>query len=192
MLMLQLILLSRALLFFAVSFLSAAGSSDAYPLDNRHGPATSETFSLYAYGEGISGLPVFYADGKAQVGDPKLSTAKITEEVYFTISSASAKTWIAHPMKEAASFSSVVLALSSGGSAAGDVVFKPETSQLVKSDNASVFSAYGNYVLINSAGANFYAEKTDVNGIWDLVWSDTGSGYVAITLRTIAPSTESV
>jgi hypothetical protein len=82
--------------------------------------------------------------------------------------------------------------LPSGGSAAGDVVFKPKTSQKVESDTASVFSVYGNYVLINTAGANFYAEKTDVDGVWDLVWSDSGSGYVAITLRTIAPSTESV
>ncbi|KAL4972379.1 hypothetical protein BDW66DRAFT_144424 [Aspergillus desertorum] len=185
-------MLSRALLLFAISCLSVAGASDAYPLDGRQGPATSDTFSLYAYGEGISGLPVFYADGKAQIGDPKLSSAKVTEEVYFTVSSASPNTWIAHPKKETASFTSVVLALPSGGSRAGDVVFKPETSQLVESDTASVFSFYGNYVLINAAGANFYAEKTDVDGVWDLVWSDSESGYTAITLRTMAPSTEAV
>ncbi|KAL4998476.1 hypothetical protein BDV10DRAFT_201318 [Aspergillus recurvatus] len=190
--MLKLTMLSHALLFFAISCLSVAGASDAYPINDRQGPATSETFSLYAYGEGISGLPVFYADGKAQVGDPKLSTAKVTEEVYFTVSPASPNTWIAHPKKEAASFGSVVLTLPSGGSAAGDVLFKPETSQLVESDTASVFSVYGNYVLINTVGANFYAEKTDVDGVWDLVWSDSGSGYVAIALRTIAPSTEAV
>ncbi|KAL5046603.1 hypothetical protein BDW71DRAFT_181500 [Aspergillus fruticulosus] len=188
--MLKPTMLSRALLFFALSCLSVGGASDAYPLDGRQGPATSDTFSLYAYGEGISGLPMFYADGKAQVGDPKLSTAKVTEEVYF--SSASPNTWIAHPKKEGASFTSQVLTLPAGGSAAGDVLFNPETSQLVESGAASVFSVYGNYVLINTAGANFYAEKTDVDGVWDLVWSDSGSGYVAITLRTIAPSTEAV
>ncbi|KAL4816711.1 hypothetical protein BDW67DRAFT_161402 [Aspergillus spinulosporus] len=183
-------MLSRSL-FFAVVCLFVAAAS-AYPIDDHQGPATSDAFSLYAYGDGISGLPVFYADGKAQVGDPRLSTAKVTEEVYFTVSSASPNMWIAHPKKkEAASFTSVVLTLPSGGSAAGDVVFKPETSQLVESDTASVFSVYGNYVLISTAGANFYAEKTDVDGVWDLVWSDSGSGYVAITLRTIAPSTES-
>ncbi|KAL4746684.1 hypothetical protein BDW72DRAFT_184511 [Aspergillus terricola var. indicus] len=190
--MLILRMLFRAL-FFAVVCLSVAAAPYAHPIDDRQGPATSDTFSLYAYGDGISGLPVFYADGKAQIGDPKLSTAKVTEEIYFTVSSASPNTWIAHPKKKgAAPFTSVVLALPSGGSAAGDVVFKPETSQLVESDTASVFSVYGNYVLINTAGANFYAEKTDVDGVWDLFWSDSGSDYAAITLRTIAPSTESM
>jgi hypothetical protein len=52
---------SRAL-FFAVVCLFVAGAS-AYPIDDGQDPNTSDAFSLYAYGDGISGLPVFYADG---------------------------------------------------------------------------------------------------------------------------------
>lgn len=54
-------MLSRSL-FFAVVCLFVAAAS-AYPIDDHQGPATSDAFSLYAYGDGISGLPVFYADG---------------------------------------------------------------------------------------------------------------------------------
>ncbi|KAL4908520.1 hypothetical protein BDW74DRAFT_175203 [Aspergillus multicolor] len=175
---------SRSLLLFALSCVAVA--TNAFPLEARQ---SSETFSLYAYGDGISGLPVYYADGKAQIGDPSKSAAKVTEEVYFTVATISPNTYIAHPKKDSSSFSNFVLTLPSDGKGVGDVVFAPKNQQSVSSDAASVFSVYGNYVLINSAGANFYAEKTG-DGVWDLVWSDTPSGYVAITLRTIAPSTD--
>lgn len=53
----------KSLVFFALSC-AALVPAQAHPLEARHPqePATS-TFSLYAYGEGISGLRVFYADG---------------------------------------------------------------------------------------------------------------------------------
>jgi hypothetical protein len=36
----------------------------AHPLDRRQAPAIENTFNLYAYGDSISGLSVYYADGK--------------------------------------------------------------------------------------------------------------------------------
>jgi hypothetical protein len=35
----------------------------------------SATFQLYAYGDGFGGLPLFYADGLAYIGDPSLANS---------------------------------------------------------------------------------------------------------------------
>jgi hypothetical protein len=53
-------ILSRAILL-AASF--ADVFTYAHPLETPEAPAVADTFNLYAYGEGISGLPIFYADG---------------------------------------------------------------------------------------------------------------------------------
>ncbi|CAG8899730.1 unnamed protein product [Penicillium egyptiacum] len=57
-------------IIFAVVVLFAVGS--AYPMEKRqaNGP-----WSLYAYGKDIDGLPVFYADGQAHIGDLPLLNA---------------------------------------------------------------------------------------------------------------------
>ncbi|KAE8308281.1 hypothetical protein BDV41DRAFT_581565 [Aspergillus transmontanensis] len=41
-----------------------------------------QSFRLYAYGEGIGGLPVFFADGSAEIGNRSLSTANETVSIY--------------------------------------------------------------------------------------------------------------
>lgn len=35
--------------------------------------AAADTFSLFAYGDGIGGLPVFYDDGKEELSSPLVS-----------------------------------------------------------------------------------------------------------------------
>lgn len=37
--------------------------------------SASATFQLYAYGDGFGGLPLFYADGLAYIGDPSLANS---------------------------------------------------------------------------------------------------------------------
>jgi hypothetical protein len=37
--------------------------------------SAGSTFQLYAYGGGFGGLPLYYADGLAYVGDPTLSNS---------------------------------------------------------------------------------------------------------------------
>jgi hypothetical protein len=55
---------------------------------------------------------------------------------------------------------------------------------------------YGQYVMTEVSGANFYAEAmSGVSGWYTLSWSATdevADGKILLTLRTIAPSTDSV
>ncbi|KAL2817576.1 hypothetical protein BJX63DRAFT_429620 [Aspergillus granulosus] len=167
----------------------------AHPLDRRQAPATEDTFNLYAYGESISGFPVFYADGKAEIGDWTLSTAAVAYPVYFTTSSSSSSTWIAHANTTGAGIAAdasddSVLVLPSTDSSDGTVQFNPTTS--LSAASAGDFGVYGNYVLINSEDANFYAVPTEVEGVYSLIWSDVGSDQVAVILRTIAPATDTL
>ena len=55
-------MLSYSFLLFAVS--CAALVNDAHLLKARQAAAVDNTFNIYAYGEGISGLPLFAADCK--------------------------------------------------------------------------------------------------------------------------------
>ncbi|KAL4923142.1 uncharacterized protein BDV17DRAFT_277928 [Aspergillus undulatus] len=187
---------AQSLLLFAVS--CAAVFSDAHPLEERQGPAIADAFNIYAYGEGISGLPIFYADGAAQLGDPSLSTAEVVQDVYFTVSETSPNTWIAHPNRTVsgfaeAPFESVVFTLPPADASGENVSFEAPSSSLLSTNEATAFDVYGNYVLLSGGRTgNFYAVSTDTQGVWGLVWSAESSQDVAVTLRTIAPATEAV
>ncbi|KAL2858509.1 hypothetical protein BJY01DRAFT_241838 [Aspergillus pseudoustus] len=178
-----------------LSFWSSSLFGYAHPLERRHAPAIEDTFNLYAYGESISGLPVYYADGKAEIGDWKLSTAKVAYPIYFTATSSSSSTWVAHANTSgtglgAGSFDEAVLSLPSVDSSGGTVLFKPKTASSATS--ASIFHVYGNYVLVDTEHANFYAVPTEVAGVYSLIWSAVGSDQIGITLRTIAPATDTL
>ncbi|KAL3480763.1 hypothetical protein BJX99DRAFT_254099 [Aspergillus californicus] len=153
--------------------------TDARSLKARHPSETPESFNIYAYGDSISGLPVFYADGKAQLGSPKYSTAKVAESVYFTTSS-SAKTWVAHTGSD-----ETILSLPSSS---GSVEFV--SSSGFTATPATGFSVYGNYVMTDVTDLNFFAVPTDAKGVYSLVWSSGGDGCIPVILRTIAPATE--
>ncbi|KAL4780317.1 hypothetical protein BJX76DRAFT_351102 [Aspergillus varians] len=180
--------------------LSCAGLVTATrSLKARQGPATAEKFKIYAYGEGISGLPVFYADARAQLGDPALSTAKVAQAVYFTISDSSSSAWLAHPSKTGSSsnstggrlpFKSAVLSLPSAGSSNSALQFHEPTASFLASDEANGFDYYGNFVLIDTENANFYAVPTDADGVYSLILSEVGSEQTPVILRTVASAAE--
>ncbi|KAL4808127.1 hypothetical protein BDV18DRAFT_134300 [Aspergillus unguis] len=183
-------------LFFA---LSCALATQASPLNARQGPAVASEFRLYAYGEGLGGLRVFYADGQAQIGDIARSTAKEKSEVYFTVSKTNANSWIAHTSSSGtdaefttASANSTILSLPTDGGSDQNVVFRPNTATFAASQEAKVFTTYGEYVLIDWETANFFAEATDVEGVYSLLWNNAGSNNIPVALRTRAPSTEAI
>ncbi|KAL4861269.1 hypothetical protein BDV12DRAFT_208234 [Aspergillus spectabilis] len=175
-------------------------STSAHPLETPEAPAITDTFNLYAYGEGISGLPVFYADGKAEIGDPTLSTAEFAQPVYFTTSPTSIHTFLAHPnttTTNVAQFTSLVFTLPATDSTDGRVQFTnpaTESGFTALVNSASQFDVYGNYILIEAENANFYAIPSEEEGVWGLVWSDVEiqQGEVAVSLRTIAPATDTL
>ncbi|KAJ0413931.1 hypothetical protein BJY00DRAFT_319289 [Aspergillus carlsbadensis] len=169
--------------------------ASAHPLDRRQAPAIEDAFNLYAYGDSISGLSVYYADGKAEIGDWTRATAKVAYPVYFTVvtTSSSSETWIAHANTTGlgdASYADTVLALPSLDSSDGTVQFKPTGG--TSASSANVFAVYGNYVLIGAEDANFYAVPTTTEGVYSLIWSAVGSDQIAVILRTIAPATDTL
>ncbi|KAL4880551.1 hypothetical protein BJY04DRAFT_191018 [Aspergillus karnatakaensis] len=190
---------------FSVSCAGALANALAIapPLEIRQeAPAIADTFNLYAYGEGISGLEVFYADGKAQIGDPTLSTAEVVQPVFFTTSPTSTPTFLAHPKKPTspgADFETLLFTLPTSNSTDHAVLFTelPASGSGTTpiTETPSQFNTYGNYIIIEAENANFYAAKTKNEGVWNLLWSeDSGEvlDTVAVTLRTIKPVTETV
>lgn len=71
-------------------------------------------------------------------------------------------------------------------------MFKEPTTAQLKSQEASVFECYGDYVMTKNNNANFYAVPTDADGVYSLVWSDVASGKIPVVLRKIAPVTEAL
>ncbi|KAJ5779177.1 hypothetical protein N7457_006897 [Penicillium paradoxum] len=186
----------------------------AQPVEKRQ---STESFKLYAYGENISGLPVFYSNGTAEIADSsKVDTTRMTSidckrrsfaarsktldanNALVTASNDSPSTWTAHPTS---SSNDRVSALSTNtlylgqGDESNEVGFTG-TSETERSNKLSnVWSLYGNYVLVSMSGANFYARPTGTDGLYSLLWStsaETMTDYIPLTLRTIEPATESV
>ncbi|KAJ5103963.1 hypothetical protein N7532_004492 [Penicillium argentinense] len=154
-------------------------------------------FNIYAFGESISGLQVYYADGVASIGDPSQSNATDVLPVYFTASSTSSDqyTWTAHSASEvqSAAVSDKVLYLANDGSDKVGFVSSSERSA-TDSKLTNVWWLYGRYVMTKIDGATFYAEPTS-NGWYKLTWStadQSGTNKKLVTLRTIEPSTNSV
>ncbi|KAJ6007145.1 hypothetical protein N7499_000809 [Penicillium canescens] len=179
-------------------FVASAVVCSAQPLEARQ---STSSFNLYAYGEGISGLPVFYKDGTAQVVDSsKVDTSPMTQ-VYFTYSDSSSSTWVAHPRStdtttivSSAPFTTNLIYLAQGDTA--NPVSFTETSETARSGKLTdVWSLYGNYVLVSVSGANFYAKSTGTDGLYSLLWSTSAEAMtdtIPLTLRTIESATQSV
>ncbi|KAL4922587.1 hypothetical protein BDW62DRAFT_196590 [Aspergillus aurantiobrunneus] len=184
-------MLTYTIVVYAVSCVGLA--TNIHALDARQESAIAETFNIYAYGESISGLPVFYADGRAEIGDAVLSRAAVAQPVYFTVSDTSRNAWIAYPNTteiNEAPFNSAVLSLSPTESADGAVEFLQPSAEVIAAN--SVFDIYGNYVLVLRENVNFYAVPTEADGVYSLIWSDVASEHIPVTLRTIAPATDAV
>ncbi|KAE8402322.1 hypothetical protein BDV37DRAFT_284804 [Aspergillus pseudonomiae] len=161
-----------------------------------YGQTCQQSFRLYAYGEGIGGLPVFYADGSAEIGNRSLSTANETVSIYFTIPEETPTVWRAQANRtesRSPSFDSMVFTLPSiSGTSGGNVGFKdPDDSARL---DTKTLKLYGNYVLIDSQNANFFTTRSE-SGVYSLQWSANETATpnrIPLKLRAIQPSTDSV
>ncbi|KAJ5167801.1 uncharacterized protein N7482_003395 [Penicillium canariense] len=112
--------------------------------------------------------------------------------IYFTVSSLAQYTWLAHADSSDATWSTKTLYMASGGS--GEFGFASSDSSTDKLTN--VWWTYGRYVMAEVSDANFFAEPiAGVAGWYTLSWgvsASTGTDKTLVTLRTVAPSTDSV
>ncbi|KAJ5683454.1 hypothetical protein N7462_006619 [Penicillium macrosclerotiorum] len=158
------------LLIYSLCLLSTAFGllCSSQPLNAR---GVDSKFSIYAFGDNISGLQVYYAD--------------------VTVSSSAEYTWLAHADSKNASWSTKILYMADGGSSEVGFTASSTTGKLT-----NVWWTYGRYVLVKVDGASFYAEPVQgVSGDYLLSWSDSdesSTDKILVTLRTIEASTESV
>ncbi|KAL4898050.1 hypothetical protein BDV59DRAFT_198292 [Aspergillus ambiguus] len=161
-----------------------------------HGQSCKQSFRLFAYGEGIGGLPLYYADGRAEIGNRSLSTANETASVYFTIPEDSPKVWNALPNTTESrdvSFDSRVFTLPSiSGTSTGNVGFTDPDDP--RKFDTKTLTLYGNYVLIDSTNANFFTTRSD-KAVYSLQWGQyehAQSNQIPLKIRAIQPSTDAV
>ncbi|KAJ5627550.1 hypothetical protein N7528_004977 [Penicillium herquei] len=160
-------------------------------------PRGQAGYKLYAYGTDISGLPVYYANGTAQIGDDSSNPGdKIP--IYVTFASADdPSTWIAHPDNTTSLGTELVFSTDGVASNSNLVSCANETGLTnpvnflnagsnSSSDLTNLWTLYGTTVLLNEDGANFYAQSTDEEGWYNLVWSRSVDASTDNTLLTLS------
>ncbi|KAJ6088584.1 hypothetical protein N7486_009845 [Penicillium sp. IBT 16267x] len=174
----------------------------ATPLSKRQ--TDGSTFGLYAYGDNINGLPVFYADGLAQIGDASHSTATTAKNVYFTYNPTNSNTWIAHVNNTLPDITT--RAFNANAPKFGSVADSPSTLllSLTQTNSTSTtnpvgfitpgnsggkivdtFAEYSFNVLLKESNARFYGRPTG-NGTYALLWSTvTDNQNIPLLLKTI-------
>ncbi|KAJ5360426.1 hypothetical protein N7517_009617 [Penicillium concentricum] len=175
--------------FAMILAIFAIGS--AHPMEKRQADGS---WSLYAYGHNIDGLPIFYADGQAQIGNMALSNA--TNKFTFSLTFGDdPNTWIAHSDNTTALANATnLLGLSDTGSMACPVVFTPSQARndtTMPTPQTNVWTLYGKYVVCSQDRVNFYAQPTGQDGWYILLWSattDAALQNIPVTLRTIGPA----
>ncbi|KAJ6007994.1 hypothetical protein N7540_011970 [Penicillium herquei] len=156
--------------------------------------AISGPFKLHAYGTDISGLPVYYANGIAQIGDASLNPG---DRIPIWVTTGNdTTTWIAHPDNSSSLGSELVfntdgvISDSNLIACVNDTGLTSPVNFVQVGSNSSgeltnVWTLYGTTVLINEDGANFYAQSTDEDGWYNLVWSgsvDASTDNILLTL----------
>ncbi|KAH8890321.1 hypothetical protein GQ53DRAFT_807099 [Thozetella sp. PMI_491] len=119
-------------------------------------------FKLYAYGEGIGGLPVFYLQGAAYIGDVNNLTSDISGEAVQVTFTDNDGVWTISPDNSSAPFSNETFYVpgpSSGGGPGGFLngTAPPDNSTFTSSG----WSFYGSIAILElsdgSWATNFYA-----------------------------------
>ncbi|KAI5851627.1 hypothetical protein DFP73DRAFT_629058 [Morchella snyderi] len=159
---------------------------------------TDTTFGLYAYNKNITGLPVFYGDGIAYIGN--VLPANLTNEsvnVTFTPQTSDSTTWTASPNTTDVEWStSPYLYINPASGAFDSVGFVNSTSDLPTGAVTSGFFFYGQSVMYQgssgSMDAKFWAEPTSQKDLWILKWNSDGTSQgqsIPVVLKSTPPTT---
>ncbi|KAM3084157.1 hypothetical protein ACMFMG_001743 [Clarireedia jacksonii] len=152
-----------------------------------------DAFHLYAYGTGIGGLPVYYSDGLAYVGNSVPNGSKVHTNITFT--PATNNDWVITPTSSNVTISnSPVLYIEPSTFSLTNVGFtdigKGETSGFLLFGNWAMWKGYDSKQL----ASNFYATPVEgCDGVFSLMWNegqqDDGIS-ISVAVRKLAPSTE--
>ncbi|KAL3475550.1 hypothetical protein BJX99DRAFT_157809 [Aspergillus californicus] len=139
--------------------------------------ALAETVSLYAYGTGVSGLAVHYTDGNATVSSATDGIVSFTKDNGRLVGTGD--------------YSDVLFYVPGSGATSQAVGFTTEQTSTTERV-VDGFVWYGATLLFqNDAGeliSQFYVKESGTAGEYDLVWGVSGSEYISVGLRSVAPS----
>ncbi|CAG7919588.1 unnamed protein product [Penicillium olsonii] len=165
------------------------------------GQRSSDSFSLYAYGDSIGGLPLYYADGNAVIANHTPDNATDVGQVAFTPGSSGPL--VGNPANEtdtsgkkssSGSFKNQQLFVPSANSTDHQVGF---TASASSDQVTSKFIWYGHFLLVETDDGEytslFYAKKNNSQeGAYSLQWNitddDEDGEYYSVSMRSIAPS----
>ncbi|KAL3462214.1 hypothetical protein BJX64DRAFT_288544 [Aspergillus heterothallicus] len=165
------------------------------------GAALADSFNLYAYGDGIGGLPLHYADGAAVVGRNKPANASKSDVVAFTTSNGRL---VGNPNATSTDppFADTLLFIPGPESTSHEIGFVNETSAPPANEILNKFVWYGHSLFVENADGEFTSlfsvrksASSDEEGyslLWNTTDSDAGSGEqnIVISMRSIAPSAD--
>ncbi|TEY38585.1 hypothetical protein BOTCAL_0486g00080 [Botryotinia calthae] len=193
---------------FTSSLLFLFGGLASTAVLHKRTSSTADSFHLYAYGTGIGGLPIFYSDGNAFIGNTIPEGSKVNANITFTPSSSSE--WIVTPSSSGnnVAFTNtttsalVINPTSSGlthvgftGAAVGNSTTKGLSVSTAGNGTTKGFISFGNWAMWKDPStekivSNFYATP-HCDGVWQLMWNaedvDDGSS-VSVAVRKTAPS----
>ncbi|KAK1541121.1 hypothetical protein CPAR01_07110 [Colletotrichum paranaense] len=190
------LLLAFATLTAAVPGIAPASVRSAKSSHVRR--ADTSSFQIYAYGTGIGGLALFTAGGDAYFGDYTQFNDSNAAPVIFTPEEDDTETWLGAPnttaVTTAPTWSNLTFTIPTADSGVHNVAFL-NSSASTTGRKTSGFSFYGNFVLVEAEDGSFeswwYATATDIDGIYNLRWNETGDDTddkIILNLRRTAPS----
>ncbi|KAF7960386.1 hypothetical protein EAE96_000069 [Botrytis aclada] len=184
-------------------FLFGGLTASAAVLQRRASP--TDPFHLYAYGTGIGGLPVYYSDGNAFIGNTVPADSKVNANITFTPTSTSE--WIVTPSSSNVTLtnttaSALVINPSPSkltnvgftGAVVGNSTIKGLSASTAGNGTTKGFIAFGNWAMWKNPStekivSNFYATPV-CDGVWQLMWNaeeiDDGSS-ISVAVRKTAP-----
>ncbi|KAI9688105.1 MAG: hypothetical protein M1822_001611 [Bathelium mastoideum] len=169
---------------------NAALANGAAVLRNRD---TETVGQLFAYGADIEGLPVFYGDGVAYIGNSAPSGIDVARNVTFYHPSSSNMSLIADPTESVNAWPSPALYVNDAPDTFAPVGFiDSESSKNATTEtNFLIFGSVVSYE--DSSGtlhSQFYATSTSVNGTYKLMWN-TNNTFEAdstpVVLKNLSP-----
>ncbi|KAI3316496.1 hypothetical protein HD806DRAFT_517387 [Xylariaceae sp. AK1471] len=169
--------------------------STASPHAMKRAPPTS--FSLFAYGTGIGGFPLF-SDGKtAYVGNSTQLNDTDSAVVVFTVGTDNSLMGSPNTtsLTSTPSWSNTTFYVPSPGSSSHTIGFTNSTPPNNVTSTGFIF--YGQVVLHESdefgLESQWYAIPTNTKNVWSLEWSttsnETSNDGVLVTLKTTPPTT---
>ncbi|KAF2851565.1 hypothetical protein T440DRAFT_467811 [Plenodomus tracheiphilus IPT5] len=151
--------------------------------------STTDSFNLFAYGSSFGGLPLFYANGYAYIGEPNEANSTDAAVVSFTANGNGV--WTGAPnatnvTATAPSWSNVTIYVPATGSDDTRIGFLSENDTATSDELVSGFRLYGSTATLIGGDGNletlWYSLQVSKR-VHALYWNDTTSGQAPVILR---------